>query len=152
MLLSDVILAKLKRNAPIYSREIELSDKLDRLQQGKIVTGATNLKVAFTYDITTGSTDIAMFGPAGAPFKFEVIDAFIQPRGASTGGTVKIQNVTDDITDAMTCAVDKTMDRAASIDNDYAVVEKNAKVTIVCAGSVVASTIGLLTVLAIAKD
>lgn len=157
MLFTDTILAKLRRNAPSYGKEIDLAGKLDDLQKGKIVAlvaaaAGINQVIAFTFDVTTGAATGLEIFLANAPFKFEVIDVIVQPRGASTSGTIKITDGTNDITDAMVCAVDKTMVRPATIDNAYSTILKNGTLEIVCAGTTIGDTIALVTVLAIAKD
>jgi len=157
LLLSSEDIGRLKRGSPAFSdRGRDLADKLDDLQKGKIqsiVAGAEGINqvTAFTYDVTTGAASILIFD-GNAPFKFEVVDVIIQPRGTSSNGTMKITNGTSDITDAMTCATDKTIARASTIDDAYSTIEENGSLEIVCAGDSVASTIGLVTVLAIAKD
>lgn len=158
LLLSAEDVAQLKRNSPNFSdRGQDLADKLDSLQKGKIqsiVAGAEGINQAmvFTFDVTTGAAIGLEIFNKNAPFKFEVIDVTIQPRGTSTNGTIKITNGTNDITDAMVCAVDKTMVKAASIDDAYSTIEKDGTLDIVCAGDTIGNTKALVTVLAIAKD
>lgn len=157
LLLSAEDVAQLKRNSPNFSdRGQDLADKLDSLQQGKIkalgvAVEGINHAVAFTYDVTTGSADIKLFSN-DAPFKFEIIDVIIQSRGTDGTGTLKITNGANDITDAMTCAVDKTMARPATIDDAYSTIAKNGTVQIVCAGGVIANVKALVTLIVIAKD
>ena len=103
--------------------------------------------IQIIYEVTTGSADIPIFGAVGAPFKFEVLDVVVQPRGASTNGTLKLADGSNDITDAMTCAADKTMVRPATIDDAYSTIAKGGNLQIVCAGDSVGSTIALVTVL-----
>jgi len=105
-----------------------------------VVTGAE-----VVYDVTTGAAEVKVFD-SDAPFKFRIVDVVIEPRGASTNGTMKITNGTNDITNAMVCAVDKTMVRAGTIDNAYSTIAKGGSLSIVCAGDAVASTIGLVTI------
>lgn len=152
MLFSDDILEKMKRNEPSFGKEIALADKLDSMQQGKIVTGVVNLLATLSVDVTTGSATFSMFGPVGAPFKFEIVDVLIQPRGDSTNGTITIKQGANAITDAMVCAADKTMVRPATIDNAYSTVPKNGNIVVVCAGDTVGNTIALVSLLVIAKD
>ncbi len=156
MLFSRVLLEDLARSCPIFSRQ-ELANVLDNLQKGKIVplvaaNGAVNQLMAFTYNVTTGAASGLEIFKANAPFKFEVVDVIVQPRENSTNGTLKITNGTNDITDAMVCAADKTMVRAASIDDLYSEIEADETLEIVCAGDTVGNTKALVTVLAIAKD
>lgn len=135
MLIIKSHLKRMQRANPLFKNKDVIFDKVDNTFQ-------------ILYDVTTGDAAIKIFGEIGAPFKFEVLDVVLQPRGASTAGTMKLTDGTNDITDAMVCAVDKTMVRVGTIDNDYSKIEKGGNLQIVCGGSVVASTIGLVTVLA----
>jgi len=99
-----------------------------------------------TYDVTTGAASIKIFDQ-NAPFKFEIVEVIIQPRGTSTNGTMKLTDGTNDITDTMTVAVDETMVRAASIADAYSMIEKGQTLEIVCVGDTVGNTIGLVTVI-----
>lgn len=156
MLFSQVLLDKLSRNSPSFSRRA-LSNMLDDLQKGKIVAlmptkAGINQLIAFTYNVTTGATSGLEMFKGNAPFKFEVVDVVVQPRENSTNGTLKVTNGTNDITDAMVCAVDKTMVHSASIDDAYSEIDAGETLEIVCAGDTVGNTKALVTVLAIAKD
>ena len=91
------------------------------------------------------------FAPPVAPwlgtFDCEIIEVIVQMQGTSTNGTMKITNGTNDITDAMVVAVDKTIVRAGTIDNAYSSLEIGDTLEVVCAGNSVAATIGLVTVI-----
>ena len=104
------------------------------------------------FEVTTGATSGLEIFNQNAPFKFEVVGVSIQPRGASTNGTMKLTNGTNDITNAMVVAVDKTMVVAATIDDVYSTIEKGQTLEVVCAGSSVGSTVGLLTITIVPKD
>jgi hypothetical protein len=106
--------------------------------------------IALVYEVTEGAAEIKVFD-SNAPYKFEVIDVVVQPRGASANGTMKLTNGTSDITDTIACATDKTLDRAATIDNAYSTISQGGSLSIVCAGDAVASTIGLVTIWIIKK-
>ncbi|KKL19256.1 hypothetical protein LCGC14_2467300 [marine sediment metagenome] len=103
------------------------------------------------YEVTTGSASIKIYD-ANAPFKFLILDLVLEPRGASVNGTMKITNGTNDITNAMVCAVDKTMVKPTTIDNQYSTIAKDGTLEIVCAGDAVGSTIGLLTIKIAERD
>lgn len=122
------------------------------ISSAKIATSANGagVPVVVTYDVTTGAASIKIFN-ANAPYKFEVLDVIVQPRGASTNGTIKITNGTNDITDAMVCAVDKTMVRATTIDNAYSTIAASGTLEIVCAGDSVTATIGLVTIIGVKR-
>ena len=118
------------------------------LKFGTLFKEAMNV---LTYEVTTGATSIKIFD-GNAPYKFEVIDVIIQPRGASTSGTMKLTNGTSDITDAMTCAIDETIARPTTIDASYATIERRGTLEIVCGGTTPADTIGLVTIVIIPKE
>jgi len=115
-----------------------------------IATDYKAIPVAFVYDVTIGAAAIKIFD-AAAPYAFEVVDVIIQPRGASTNGTIKITDGTNDITNAITCATDKTMARAGTIDNAYSSIAKGGTLEIVCAGDTIGNTIALVTILAVKR-
>jgi hypothetical protein len=122
----------------IAPNEID-STKLATIENGIVVAQD------ISYNVETGATSIKIFD-ANAPFKFRVVDVLVEPRGASTNGTMKLTNGTNDISNAIVSAVDKTLGRATTIDNAYSTIAANGTLEIVCAGDVVASTIGLVTV------
>jgi len=88
------------------------------------------------YEITTGAAAIVVPGLHAGD---KIVDVSLFATGASTNGTIKLTNGTNDITNAMTCAVDKTVARAGTIDDAYNTLPA-AGATIVCAGDTVAST------------
>ena len=99
------------------------------------------------YEITTGATSGLKIFNTNAPFKFEILDVTIQPRGGSTSGTMLIKGV-GNITNLITCAVDKTIGRAGTIDDVYSTIEKDGTLEVVCAGDTVANTKGLVVITA----
>ena len=92
--------------------------------------------------VTTGAASIAV---AGLVEGDEIIDVMIIPTGASTNGTIKITDGTSDITNAMLCATDKTIARAATIDDAKSTLPA-AGAKIVCAGDAVASTVAIVVI------
>jgi len=103
--------------------------------------------VMFSKDVTTGAASVSFFGEAGAPVDFEILDVIVQPRGASTNGTLKAQANGADVTNAMLCATDKTLARAGTIDDAYSTVKQGSDITIVCAGDTIGNTKALVTVI-----
>ncbi len=103
------------------------------------------------YQVTTGASSVKIYD-ANAPFKFQVLDLVLEPQGGSTNGTMKLTNGTNDITDAMVCAVDKTMVKPLTIDNQYSTIAKGGTLEIACAGDSVGSTIGLMTIKIAERD
>ena len=131
----------------------------DRINRHDPVRAGTSLGTllkkagnVLAFNITTGAVSGLEIFKQNAPFKFEVVDVVIQMRGTSTNGTMKVTNGTNDITDAMTVAVDKTVVRAASIDDAYSTIEKGQTLEVVCAGDTVANTIGLVLITIVPKE
>jgi len=125
----------------------------DRINRHDPVRAGTSLGTllkragnVLAFNLTTGASSVKIFDQ-NAPYKFQIIDVIIQPRGASVNGTMKLTNGTNDITNAMTVAVDKTMVRPSTIDDLYSTIEKGQTLEVVCAGDVAASTIGLVTII-----
>ena len=134
----------------IENRQIA-DNEIDAAKLEQVADGGANVPVIITKNVTAGAASILIYD-AAVPFKMEIVDVIIQPRGASTNGTMKITDGTDDITDAITCAVDKTIGRAGTIDDAKAVLAAGDSLEIVCAGDTVANTIGLVTIVAVKRD
>lgn len=86
----------------------------------------------------TGGKDIEM------PEAGEILDVVVQCTAANGSGTVKLTDGTDDITDAIAMAVDKTIARAGTIDDAYSSLSKGDTLSAVANG---ASDRGKVTVL-----
>lgn len=99
---------------------------------------------AIVREIVGADPDPTPIFAANAPFPFEVIDCAVQPRVASTAGTMTLTDGTTPITDALTAAVDTTMDRAATIDDSVSKIPKNGTLEVDRAGTPLAE--GLVTV------
>ena len=91
--------------------------------------------------VTTGAADVAITVLSEGD---EIIGVEIIPTGNSTNGTIQIQDASANaITDAMTCAVDTTIARAATIDDAYSTLPSGTNL-IVCAGDTVANTVAIV--------
>lgn len=109
----------------------------------ELVTRTATLEAepkTFVQKVTTGAASIDVTGLAEGD---EIIDVMIIPTGASTNGTIKITDGTSDITNAMACALDKTIARASTIDDAKSTLPA-AGAKIVCAGDAVASTVAIV--------
>jgi len=69
------------------------------------------------------------------PRKILVIDCWTIPSEANGSGTVKLTDGTNDITNAIVAAVDKTIGRAVTIDDAYNTIAANGSLSIVPANS-----------------
>lgn len=94
----------------------------------------------------TGGLDI--FDVAGAPFALEVINVIAQARATSGSGTVKLTDGTNDISDAIAMATDKTSIKAGTIDDVYSTLAKGDSLQVVSNG---ANDRGLVTVVAVRR-
>lgn len=95
---------------------------------------------------TDGASTYNFVFPDGSntpPFNCEIVDASVQCRKTSGGGTVVVKKDTTAITDAMICAVLKTVVRAGTIDvAQSSLVAGTSAITITTVG---ATTWGLVT-------
>jgi len=135
------------KNFPVSGYDLEVAYKLDELLKGK-VQAYVNHAIAISYIVTSGAAAIDIFA-SNAPFKFAVVDVIVQPRNASTNGTIKVTDGTNDITNAMTCAVSGTIARATSVAAAYSTINEGGSLRIVCAGDTIGNTQGLVTIIVI---
>ena len=73
--------------------------------------------VMITYAVTADATSGLAIYDSAVPFDFEILDVVVQCTAANASGTLKLTDGTSDITDAIVCAVDKTIGRAGTIDD-----------------------------------
>ncbi len=150
MLFTNAQIDRLNRSCPMLAG-VKVGDKFGKLEKGDLaevgISGVgINFPIFLTYEITTGAATGLEIFKANAPFKFEILEVIIQARGASVNGTMKLTDGTNDITDTIVCAVDDTIGRAGTIDDSKATIDVDETLEVVCAGDVIASTIGLVTV------
>lgn len=69
------------------------------------------------------------------PVAMNIADVVVQAQAAATLGTLQLRRETTAITDAMTCAVDHTIDRAASIDDAQATTTAGETLNFISTGS-----------------
>ena len=137
MIITKEHLKRLDKASPLFdAADVDLTSK-------KVDTPFTAI-----YNVTTGASAIKFFGPVGAPFKMEILDVILEPRDASTNGTITLSNVANAITDVMVCAVDKTRFHALTINDAYSTIDKGGELRIVCAGDTPADTVALITIVA----
>ena len=88
------------------------------------------------YTITGAITADATGGLAfSVPFDCVVVDAVVQCTAANASGTITVSDGTNDITDAMICAVDTTIVRAGTIDNAYSALSEGDSLTFTTNGA-----------------
>ena len=109
-----------------------LRDRLTGLAAGNV--GANGgLMIILTAALTAGST--VQIHNANAPFKYRVIDAWSVAASAD-GGTWKLTDGTNDITDAVTVTgTDKTINRAGTIDDAYHEIAASGSLSVVGDGA-----------------
>lgn len=78
------------------------------------------------------------------PFACKVIDVIVQARTANVGGTLLVKKSSTAITDAIICAVDKTIVRASTIDDAQSTLAEGANVSVVANGAGVRGLITLI--------
>jgi len=69
------------------------------------------------------------------PIAMYIANVVVQAQAAATSGTLQLRRTTDAITDAMTCAVDHTLDTAATIDNAQATTTAGETLNFISTGS-----------------
>jgi hypothetical protein len=98
---------------PMSPQVIVNGDYVSRLTVTDQTIPSVLVCIPFTVpDAVTGDIDVTMSE------KFEVIDAIcIKRAGAGAANTMQVKNGSTAISDAMACAVDNAVTRAASIDD-----------------------------------
>jgi len=133
----------------VFSTQLDnLQEDLDDLQTGVVVADSISQLVSFELNVTVGNAANLIFDE-DAPFKFEIVDVVVQARDTVGGGTMKVTDGTDDITDAIACATDGNKVRAGSIDDSKATIDVGGSLK--CVGSA-AGVKGLVTILAVARS
>jgi len=89
----------------------------------------------FTLKATLAAGSTVQIHNANAPFKYRVLDAWSVAKSAD-GGTWKITDGTNDITNAVTVTgADKTIDRAGTIDDAYYEIDADGSLSVVGDGA-----------------
>lgn len=110
----------------------DVYNKLDNTTQpdlqaaklGTLIEGApVVVKVVIDADYT-GEKSVTI------PYDMEVIDVVVQCTAANGSGTLTLKNGTNAISDAIACALDKTITRAATIDDAYSTLYTTTTVTV----------------------
>jgi hypothetical protein len=99
----------------------------------KALTGNMAIPFVLTTQLTAGNT-VQIYN-ANSPFKFRIIDAHSIAKSAD-GGTWKLTDGTNDITDAVTVTgTDKTKNQVGTIDDAYYEIAANGSLSVVGDGS-----------------
>ena len=97
------------------------------------IASGGGLPVVFTASLAAGAT--VQIHNADAPFKYRVLDAWSVASSAD-GGTWKLTDGTNDITDAVTVTgTDKTIDRAGTVDDAYHEIAASGSLSVVGDGA-----------------
>ena len=110
-----------------------------RLGNDNPTNQAVGLATALTYANTIIRTTVTATAAAGVdftmPVAMNITDVVIQAQAAAADGTLRLRRVTTAITDAMTCAVDHTLARAATIDDAQATTTAGETLNLLAAGT-----------------
>lgn len=91
--------------------------------------------VSFIFTATLEAGNMVAIHNSDAPFKYRVIDAWSAAKSGD-GGTWKVTDGTNDITDTVTVTgTDKTIDRAGTIDDAYSGIAANGSLSVVGDGA-----------------
>jgi hypothetical protein len=88
-----------------------------------------NLGVELVIPVTVAGSNVTVFN-ANCPRKIEITSVKLYCTGNNTGGTVQITNGTNVITDAIVCAVLKTIGKASTIDPAYNILLAGASLVV----------------------
>lgn len=91
--------------------------------------------IYITYAVTADATGGLSIFTANCPYPLIIDDVIVQCTTANAAGTLKLTDGTNDITDAMICAVDKVVVRAGTIDDAYSTLALNGTIKVVSNGA-----------------
>jgi len=107
----------------------------DRLTGLAVGNAGANGGVAFVLKATLAAGSTVQVHNANSPFKYRILDAWSVATSAD-GGTWKLTDGTNDITDAVTVTgTDKTIDRAGTIDDAYHEIAASGSLSVVGDGA-----------------
>jgi hypothetical protein len=89
--------------------------------------------VVIEFDVTADASSGIKIFDANLPDKIEIVDVVIKCKATSAGGTLKITDGTNDISNAVVCATDDAVTRAGSIADAYATLSEGATLSVVAA-------------------
>ncbi len=130
------------------AHDVTLDNRLDELQKGIVDRGLISQLIAITVNITTGVASTSIYS-SKTPFAFEVVEVIIQARATEGSGTIVITDGSDSITDAIACATDNAIDKAATIDNAYSKIAEGGSLAVTMGGGTPANMKALVTVLVV---
>lgn len=108
----------------------------DEIGEGVSITGADfSTPIFITYTIAADASSGLDILCANCPFPIIIEDVIIEARATSGGGTVTLSNGSNDITDAMVCAVDTTIVRAGTINDAYSTIPLNGTIDVTTNGA-----------------
>lgn len=92
-------------------------------------------EIKIVQEVTEDATGGLTIFDGDAPCAFEVLDVIVQARTSNGGGSMKLTNGSNDITDAIACVTDKVIGRAGTIDNAYSEIPVDGSLVIVSNGA-----------------
>ncbi len=111
---SDGVITAVREKRGAYFMQI-----IGNISGNELANVGVNGGVTFILAATLASGNTVQIHNADAPFKYRVLDAWSAAKSAD-GGTWKLTDGTNDITDVVTVTgTDKTIDRAGTIDDAY---------------------------------
>lgn len=135
---------KLNNDTP-ENQSVQLGSKLRATQKltgedsSSLMAPVLYINYAVTADATSGLTITS-----NLPFAIEILDVIVQCTTANALGTLKLTDGTNDITDAMVCAVDKVIVRAGTIDDAYSGLAAASTIKVVANGAADRGTVTIL--------
>ena len=112
--------------------EIKLNRAGAALQEadlsGRLLQTPVVVRTAVTADATGGAT-------VSVPYDMKIIDVTVQCTAANASGTLTLRSGTTAITDAIACATNHAIDRAATIDDAQASIATTDNINLLANGA-----------------
>lgn len=114
----------------------EVGGMQDEIGYGVSISGVDfSSPIIITYDVDADATTPLVILNSNCPFPLTIIDVIVECTTANASGTLLLDDGTTAITDAMICAVDKTIVRAGTIDDATATIALNGTLRVTSNGA-----------------
>lgn len=132
-------------NGTIEKRHIDAGEIVAEHMAVETV-GSAKVSVPFivTFAVTADATGGLKIFDENAPVGLRIRDVIVECTAANASGTLKITDGTSDITNAIVCAVDKTITRAGTIDDAKSSIAEGGSLSVVANGASDRGTVTLV--------
>jgi len=124
----------------------EVGGVQDEIGYGVDISGVdVSIPILITAEVTADATLGQNIFNANCPFPIKIIDVIVEARATVGGGTLTLSDGSNNITDAIACAVDTTKTLAGTIDDAYSTIARGGSLVVTAAN---AGDRGLVTIIA----